>query len=482
MPALAAILAGLLLGGCTPRAPLRGGAPAIPPLRVGTSGDYAPFSSRNPDGTYAGFDIEVARAYAADRRREVVFVPFRWPELGSRLAAGDFDVVMSGVTVGADRLVTGIMTATVARTDAVLAVAAHASTVDSAASAGRGAAAQPPAGFDRPARTIAVNRGGHLEQVTRARFPHARIVAVDDNTALPAMLARGDADAIVTDTFELAAFDAACAAAPCLRVVARLARDRKAYWLPPGKGALATDLDGWLLERERSGWLPALRARILRAIATGALNASPASHDGNSAPRDGNAAPDASVAPLEASTASLVEDVRRRLTLMPLVAAAKHAAGRPIEDRAREAAVEREAAARAATVALDVPSFVAFIRGEVAAAKAIQRATPESIAAPFTLDELRRAIDRADARIVVALAALAPLAAPADAVARELASDDVPGLTPSVAGALARALRAVRKQPDVFSTGRASSSGCMVRGIFDDTHVAWGGAGCGGSG
>jgi len=300
VPALAAILAGLLLGGCTPRAPLRGGAPAIPPLRVGTSGDYAPFSSRNPDGTYAGFDIEVARAYAADRGREVVFVPFRWPELGSRLAAGDFDVVMSGVTVGADRLVTGIMTATVARTDAVLAVAAHASTVDSAASAGRGAAAQPPAGFDRPGRTIAVNRGGHLEQVTHARFPHARIVAVDDNTALPAMLARGDADAIVTDTLELAAFDAACAAAPCLRVVARLARDRKAYWLPPGKGALATDLDGWLLERERSGWLPALRARVLRAVATGALNASPASHDGNSAPRDGHAAPDASVAPLDA--------------------------------------------------------------------------------------------------------------------------------------------------------------------------------------
>ncbi|TMA82385.1 MAG: transporter substrate-binding domain-containing protein [Deltaproteobacteria bacterium] len=344
VPALAAILAGLLLGGCTPRAPLRGGAPAIPPLRVGTSGDYAPFSSRNPDGTYAGFDIEVARAYAADRGREVVFVPFRWPELGSRLAAGDFDVVMSGVTVRADRLVTGIMTATVARADAVLAVAARASTVDSAATAGRGAAAQPPAGFDRPARTVAVNRGGHLEQVAHARFPHARIVAVDDNTALPAMLARGDADAIVTDTLELAAFDAACAAAPCFRVAARLARDRKAYWLPPGKGALATDLDGWLLERERSGWLPALRARVLRAVATGALNASPASHDGNSAPRDGDAAPDASVAPLDAATASLVEDVRRRLTLMPLVAAAKHAAGRPIEDRAREAAVERDAA------------------------------------------------------------------------------------------------------------------------------------------
>ncbi len=455
----------MLLTGCAlPRTTSRAGAPAVAPLRVGTSGNYAPFSSRNLDGTFTGFDVEVARAFAADRGRELVLVPFRWPDLPTRLAAGDFDLVMSGVTVRPDRLVTGIMTATVARADAVLAVAAGGSTVDAIAtpSAGvatprgrRNTAPDPLGTFDRPERAIAVNRGGHLEQVARARFPRARIVTVDDNTTLPTILTRGDTDAIVTDTLELAAFDARCAPARCLRVVAPLAHDRKAYWLPPGNGALAADLDTWLLERERSGWLPALRVRLL-----------------------GNA----TTAALEAATASLVEDVRRRLTLMPLVAAAKRAAGLPVEDRAREAAVERDAAARAATVALDVASFVTFVDAEIAAAKTVQRATPEMAAAPFTLDELRRAIDRADARIVVQLAALAPLAAPADALARELASDDVPGLTSRVAGALARALRGVRTQPDVFSTGRAPSAGGMVRGIFDGTHVAWGGAGCGGSG
>jgi len=351
---------------------------------------------------------------------------------------------MSGVTVRADRLVTGIMTATVARAEAVLAVAAH------------GAKADRAAAFDRPERTVAVNRGGHLEQVARARFPHARIVTVDDNTSLPAIVARGEADAIVTDTLELAAFEARCAATPCLRVVARLAHDRKAYWLPPANGALAADLDTWLLERERSGWLPALRTRLLHDVPT--------------------AEPDP-------ASASLVENVRRRLTLMPLVAAAKRTAGRPIEDRARETAVERDAAARAATVALDVASFVAFVKAEIAAAKDIQRATPDTAAPQFTLDELRRAIDRADMRIVIELAALAPLPAPAAALTAELASDDdVPGLTPRVAAAVARALRAVRKQPDVFSTGRAPSSGGMVRPIFEHTHVAWGGGGCRGSG
>jgi ABC-type amino acid transport substrate-binding protein len=37
-----------------------------PPLRVGTSGDYPPFSLRAADGSYAGFDIEAASAVQAD--------------------------------------------------------------------------------------------------------------------------------------------------------------------------------------------------------------------------------------------------------------------------------------------------------------------------------------------------------------------------------------------------------------------------------
>ena len=80
------------------------------PLRVGTSGDYAPFSLRGEDGSMTGFDIEVAKAYAADRGRPVEFVVFRWPELQARLLAGDFDVAMGGITVRGDRLALAPMT------------------------------------------------------------------------------------------------------------------------------------------------------------------------------------------------------------------------------------------------------------------------------------------------------------------------------------------------------------------------------------
>ncbi|MGH7860287.1 MAG: transporter substrate-binding domain-containing protein, partial [Candidatus Binatia bacterium] len=78
-------------------------------LRVGTSGDYPPFSAGGK-----GFDVEVAELLAADLGLRLEWVTFRWPELDERLAAGDFDVAMSGVTWRADRALVGWMTRAVA--------------------------------------------------------------------------------------------------------------------------------------------------------------------------------------------------------------------------------------------------------------------------------------------------------------------------------------------------------------------------------
>ena len=69
-------------------------------LRVGTSGDYAPFSL---DGR--GFDVDVADALAKHLGMRVEWVHFRWPELRSMIDAGRFDVAMSGVTWRPDRAV-----------------------------------------------------------------------------------------------------------------------------------------------------------------------------------------------------------------------------------------------------------------------------------------------------------------------------------------------------------------------------------------
>src|SRR5262245_49750639 len=61
---------------------LAAGAAAAAPgtLRVGTSGDYEPFSA-GATAAAEGFDLDVARAFAADRGLALEVVRFRWPDL-----------------------------------------------------------------------------------------------------------------------------------------------------------------------------------------------------------------------------------------------------------------------------------------------------------------------------------------------------------------------------------------------------------------
>ena len=53
----------------------------------------------------------------------------------------------------------------------------------------------PSSELDRPAVRIAVNQGGHLERVARARFPRATIAAIPDNAVVREALRAGKADA-----------------------------------------------------------------------------------------------------------------------------------------------------------------------------------------------------------------------------------------------------------------------------------------------
>jgi cyclohexadienyl dehydratase len=363
-----------------------------PVVRVGSTGDYPPFSERGPGG-WSGFDVDVARAWSRDRGRRLVLVPVRWPDLETALRRREVDVVMSGVTVRADRLLAGRFTAAVARAEAVLVTR-------------RGGPA--------PAR-VGVNRGGHLERLARARLPGIRLELVDDNRRLRALLDSGAVGGIVTDTLELRAIAPDLAAAG-LVVAATLSDDRKAYFLPADAAALAGDLDAWLAARERHGWLPALRTRLLG--------------DGTPEPRP-------------AAVARVTDLLARRLMLMPSVAAAKRASGLVVIDPAREAEVEARAVARAAAAGLAPEPYRALVRAQIAAARAVQNAA--SAASPVaTLVELRAAIDRIDDGLLAALLDAVPVTTPVDVLGEAIRRDaDLPGLSDEIVRPVARALRSL---------------------------------------
>ena len=118
------------------------GVPPKPVLRVGTSGDYPPFSTvggpaeeqaaddpppnaDRPAGagdveetdrstSRSGFAVEVAGRLARDLGYDLAFVPFDWPDLAGAVAADEFDVAMSGVTWRPGRAAAGWMSRAVA--------------------------------------------------------------------------------------------------------------------------------------------------------------------------------------------------------------------------------------------------------------------------------------------------------------------------------------------------------------------------------
>ncbi len=368
---LAIVLTGLLWS-CATQAP----AP-LPVLRVGTSGDYAPFSLQG-----SGFDLDVARALAADLGYRLEIVPFRWSELTQAVRDGAFDVAMGGITWRPDRAVVGSMSRAVALGGPCLLGPAD-------------------------ARRIGVNHGGVLERWARERFPDRTLVVVDENLLLPALLERGAVDAIVTDSFEIASFRRGGLAESCAPP-----RDRKVYWVAPAAPAqLGPALDRWIAEHELG--IDALRARWF----------------GSTAPRGG--------------LDHLADLLARRMALMPAVAAWKRAHAAPLEDPAREAEVLERAARRAGEAGLDPGAVRELFRVQIELAKLVQARAPEG---PATLDlarELRPLLGQLGDGIVAALVELQPLRLDRPLVLEKL--DLVEGLAPAEREQLADAVLAAGK-------------------------------------
>lgn len=332
-------------------------------LRVGTSGDYAPFSKRAGDAAPVGFDVDVAGALARDLGFEVRFVPFRWPELGARLGEGAFDVAMSGVTWQPTRAVTGYMTRAVAHGGPCLL-------------------------GDAQARDIGVNHGGVLESWAKKRFPDRNLVIVDDNLGLPALLAAGRVQAIVTDSFERRSFEHPGLTAQCEAAVAQ-----KVYWISAARATeLGPAIDGWLANN-----VPRIKDAQARWF-------------GEQQRLD--------------TVTHLVDLLARRLAFMPLVAALKAAKNLPIDDPPRE--VEVLEGVRRSAERLHLPELptLELFRLQIELSKAVQRRQSEPSALGLK-EQIRPALTELGERILQALVE----ARAAGALSR-ISDADLEGVTP----------------------------------------------------
>jgi cyclohexadienyl dehydratase len=386
-------------------------------LRVGTSGDYAPFSLVEEGGARSGLDVALAEAFARESGFRLTFVPFRWPDLTADLTAGHFDLAWSGVTVRPERSLAGAYAVPTLASGAIVLVDA-------------GGPLVTPEDLQRPGLRVAVNAGGHLEQVARRVLPAATIVALPENALVPLALSEGTVDAIMTDTLEAPHWNRRHGG-DGWRAIGPLTRDLKAPLVAAGRQGLRRQLDTWLLAAESDGRLAALRSEWL---------------EGTSSPETAR------------PQAALLAAIAERLALMPDVARAKRRASSPLRVPERERVVlasavhsAHEAARRAELPLQEDAAIAGFFATLIEAAVAVQEAedagSSDDAPAGPELDVIRAALIRIGDRIALLLPYL-PRRVEAQEVERDLeALVDLPGIDGAMRRRIAAAVVALAEAP-----------------------------------
>lgn len=161
-------------------------------LKVGTTGDYMPMSFLDPEmGRYFGIDAELAEDLAEALRGKLEYVETSWPSLLEDTIAGRFDLAICGITITDDRREKALMSDSyLANGKTVLCRAEDAFKYTSLEA------------INRPEVRVMSNPGGTNEEFVRENLPDAVLMLHDFNQEIPAMVASGEADVMITETVE----------------------------------------------------------------------------------------------------------------------------------------------------------------------------------------------------------------------------------------------------------------------------------------
>lgn len=211
-------------------------------IRIGTTGDYAPFSFSSNGADFKGIDIELALLLSEHLDTEVLFVETSWPTLITDLKLGLFDIGMSGISRIPSREEVAYFShayhiggkTPIARCDNQL-------PLDSLQS------------IDQPGTRVIVNPGGTNERFLDAHVQQATKILHPDNRTIFDEIVVGNADVMFTDLIE--AQLQSQRAELCMTMHGEtLTYQEKAYMMPKDPGLLA-EVNRWLKQIENSGQL-----------------------------------------------------------------------------------------------------------------------------------------------------------------------------------------------------------------------------------
>ncbi len=380
-------------------------------LRVGTTGDYKPFSYRtNSASPFIGADIELAGELARTLGVRLELVATSWPALMKDLGDDRFDIVMSGVSISLERQKKALYSIPYLRDGKTPITLCE-----------NQARFQTLAQIDRPGVRLIVNPGGTNERFARANIKHAGISVYPDNVGIFDQIVAGSADLMITDAIETRLQQKLLPKLCAVHPDQPFDFSEKAYLLP--RDLLWKDfVDQWLHQSIASGTLARLIDKWL-------------------------AHPWPQGAPAAISLEPLRRLIEERLAVMPDVARYKWNTNSPIEDLLREKIIIDGLKADAR--ALGVPESWAeiFFRAQIDAAKIIQRehfarwkrqGAARFDAAPDLATVIRPRLDALTPRLLRELAMVWP--ALADPAQRERIIAAMQGMTGGAISAAAEAL------------------------------------------
>ena len=162
-------------------------------LLVGTTGDYRPLTFCEPDGTYWGFGIEMAKEIAEQLGVNIEFVKTSWPTLSADVQAVPqlFDLAIGGITITDERRETMLMSEGYLENGKTILCR----TTDTQRF-------QSLKDIDEPNVRVMVNPGGLNEKFARENLTHATIIVHQKNEEIPSLVAVGEADVMITEITE----------------------------------------------------------------------------------------------------------------------------------------------------------------------------------------------------------------------------------------------------------------------------------------
>ena len=306
-------------------------------MRVGTTGDYKPFSYRANEGSpIIGLDIELARQLAQMLGVRVEWVVTSWPTLMEDHAANRFDIAMSGVSISAERARAAFFSVPYLRDGKTpITRCEHRSRF------------QTIAQIDQPGVRVIVNPGGTNEPFARAHLTRATITVWPDNNTIFDRIVAGEVDVMITDAVETRLQQRLRPTLCALHPETPFDVSEKAFLLPRDE-RWKRAVDEWLQPMVTDGRISGLLEKWLD----------------HPWPRAASAAID--LAPL----CRLVSD---RLALMPDVARHKWNQRSAIDDPARERQIIAGWGRDAEALGIPPAWAEQFFRAQIEAAKTVQR-------------------------------------------------------------------------------------------------------------